>query len=659
MRARARATTRAGAHAGSPSRSEAAGARRPRRRYSGPSRRSIFPRSTISQQCSNIRTLRRYSLSLVGVGFSNACARGSYTARRPRCTIRYGSDRSWPNRGIDLDVVGASHCIDRAVPACDRAEGRLRRAHAHLVAPVEPFLVRALRLEDPQLAADVGDVRIGECAHQFAQRVGRPRRVGVRERDDLGVGLAHGAVLCGDLATARVRDHPDARKLQRDLLRTVARRIGGDDDLAASARVVECEQVLESARDHRLLVVGGDDHGDRRLDVRRADAPRRDPREAGRRGRVEHVGPGERGERDPEDDVQGEHGADSTRAIRRSSARRYTASRRSAEAASPKLASASARPAAPSRRRLSGSPSSRTIASRRFAELDQLGALAQVREPARAGGDHGPAVRHRLAGGEAVALTTRRHAHDGGPRVVRAELGRWHEADRLRNARTQRAVAGDHPRQAFTGVEELEDSLLLAQPARVENVRRLVGIADRSGESRCRAARPRPPAHRARAPRRRDTVEAASTSRAPRTSGRTTAGARWASATSVPQTWRTTACRSRAPPEPTGSSARARGRHPSPRGAPPASTHPETPGRKPAAREPRGGSVRCRHRRRSRSAGTSRERRRPRRRRAPAPPRRRRGRSAQQRRLHRAGTTSSGRTRASPYSVPRDRAAAP
>jgi hypothetical protein len=35
------------------------------------------PRSTISHECSNIRTLRRYSLSFVGVGRSKASASGS------------------------------------------------------------------------------------------------------------------------------------------------------------------------------------------------------------------------------------------------------------------------------------------------------------------------------------------------------------------------------------------------------------------------------------------------------------------------------------------------------------------------------------------------------------------------------------------------------
>ena len=43
----------------------------------GGSRFSIEPRSVISQQCSNMRTLRRYSVSFDGVGFSNARASGS------------------------------------------------------------------------------------------------------------------------------------------------------------------------------------------------------------------------------------------------------------------------------------------------------------------------------------------------------------------------------------------------------------------------------------------------------------------------------------------------------------------------------------------------------------------------------------------------------
>ena len=57
------------------------------------------PRSRISQQCSNMRIFRRYSSSMSRAGFSHAIASGSTTARRPRCTIRYGNARSWPKRG--------------------------------------------------------------------------------------------------------------------------------------------------------------------------------------------------------------------------------------------------------------------------------------------------------------------------------------------------------------------------------------------------------------------------------------------------------------------------------------------------------------------------------------------------------------------------------
>ena len=56
-----------------------------------------------------------------------------------------------------------------------------------------------------EAAADVGDVRVGERGGELAQRVGRPGRVRVRERDHVAVRLAHGAVLRGDLAAARHR----------------------------------------------------------------------------------------------------------------------------------------------------------------------------------------------------------------------------------------------------------------------------------------------------------------------------------------------------------------------------------------------------------------------------------------------------------------------
>ena len=52
----------------------------------------------------------------------------------------------------------------------------------------------------------------------------------------------------------------------------------------------------------------------------------------------------------------------------------------------------------------------------------------------------------------------------------RARAPRRDEADRLRHAIAQRAVADDHARQAVGRLDELENALLLAQPAGVEDV---------------------------------------------------------------------------------------------------------------------------------------------------------------------------------------------
>ena len=42
---------------------------------------------------------QRVSRKLAEAGFSVATASGSYTARRPRCSIRYGNPKSCPNFG--------------------------------------------------------------------------------------------------------------------------------------------------------------------------------------------------------------------------------------------------------------------------------------------------------------------------------------------------------------------------------------------------------------------------------------------------------------------------------------------------------------------------------------------------------------------------------
>src|SRR5207237_4274134 len=102
----------------------------------------------------------------------------------------------------------------------DGAETRLALASHELVAPVDAFLVRAVRRFEPETAADVRDTWIGEVADELPQSLGGPGGVRVGERDDLGLGRAHGGVLGRDLAAPRVADHPGAGSLC-ELLRPV------------------------------------------------------------------------------------------------------------------------------------------------------------------------------------------------------------------------------------------------------------------------------------------------------------------------------------------------------------------------------------------------------------------------------------------------------
>ena len=76
------------------------------------------------------------------------------------------------------------------------------------------------------------------------------------------------------------------------------------------------------------------------------------------------------------------------------------------------------------------------------------------------------------------------HDH-GGTLVVRTELARRDEADRVGDALAERAVSDDHTRKPLRGRDEVEDPLLLGQPAGEERMRRIVGVADprRNGDA--------------------------------------------------------------------------------------------------------------------------------------------------------------------------------
>ena len=177
---------------------------------------------------------------------------------------------------IDLDVVGAADCVDRAVAAGDGVEPRLVRAQRELVAPVDAFLVPAVVGLDVESAADIRDVGIGEVAHELAQRIGLPRAVRVGERDDVAVGLANGAVLrrnlarragCGSRARRRASASASVRSVDASEVTTSSSSLGW---------IVERVKVLDPALDHRLLVVRGDDHRDRRQDIALLHGPLRE-----------------------------------------------------------------------------------------------------------------------------------------------------------------------------------------------------------------------------------------------------------------------------------------------------------------------------------------------------------------------------------------------
>ena len=213
---------------------------------------------------------------------------------------------------VPAEVVRAAHAVDRAVAGRDRPDRGLALALPELVAPVHALLVRAVDRLQPELPAHVADLRVAEAADELPQRVGLPARVRVGERDHLGIGLGHGAVLRGRLPGALHAQELHVRRargeLLDDLVGAVGRAVGRDDDLESLRRVVELEEVLDAARDHVLLVVGRDDHGHVGSRVVLADRARAEAGERSRGNRVAGVRPRERAEAAPEHGFQ-KHGA--------------------------------------------------------------------------------------------------------------------------------------------------------------------------------------------------------------------------------------------------------------------------------------------------------------------------------------------------------------
>ncbi len=155
--------------------------------------------------------------------------------------------------------------IDGPVSRRDRGQARLTLAQGHLVAPVDPLLIGgpgALgRLHEAHPPARVANVGVLEGADELPQRGGLPKRVGVREGNDLAARSLHGSVLRGDLAAAGKLQHDVGAGLSRAQGGPVLTPVAHHDHLEQLARVVESESVLHLRPDHLLLVMGGDDQG--------------------------------------------------------------------------------------------------------------------------------------------------------------------------------------------------------------------------------------------------------------------------------------------------------------------------------------------------------------------------------------------------------------
>src|SRR5262245_10619149 len=127
-----------------------------------------------------------------------------------------GEDDVVTESRIELEVVGASDRVDRPDSAGDRTDPRLVPPQPALESRVEPLPVRALGLLVEMPAADVRDGRVGEVAHELAQRIRPPVRVRIREGEDLAGRRTHGAVLGSRLPAAWDSQEADSLVVRRE-----------------------------------------------------------------------------------------------------------------------------------------------------------------------------------------------------------------------------------------------------------------------------------------------------------------------------------------------------------------------------------------------------------------------------------------------------------
>ena len=197
------------------------------------------PPSTAGHAWLIIRRLRRNSPSTVGSGRSDG-ARRRLVDGPPAPLHEVEREREVvAGARVEPQVGLAPHRVDRAVAGGDRPEPALERAHRRSrSASRRPPGSTPSGRQVAKLAADVADLRVGERAHQRAQRVRLPERVRVGEGEDLaarrrrprrpGRAPCHAAAGPGPARAAR----PCRAASQLD--RAVGRPVRGDDQLQRS-----------------------------------------------------------------------------------------------------------------------------------------------------------------------------------------------------------------------------------------------------------------------------------------------------------------------------------------------------------------------------------------------------------------------------------------
>ena len=179
--------------------------------------------------------------------------------------------------GVFGDGVGgdsAGGCDGFFAPGAERAGN-----HGDAIEQIESALLHILTgdvferlpageparaVADFYVAGDGAEFRIGEMAHEFADRVGLDFGVGVDGDDDFGVGFGHRVTERGGFAAIDLMNDADARLVAEIRVEQFAGAVGGavihDDDVEILE--VGSEHGSDGLHDDGFFVVRGDEHGD-------------------------------------------------------------------------------------------------------------------------------------------------------------------------------------------------------------------------------------------------------------------------------------------------------------------------------------------------------------------------------------------------------------